>query len=131
MRQRKPTKEKKNRKPSPYRRKLHIDGEVWTWDVGKKTIVVSSPDGATRLRWTLAEFFGVPPDEIEWAHWKGSSAYNVTPRLVKRRIEVCLAIDKFTAKANKRFNKKAYERRKRVGRGYPRPFRTDYEYGYS
>ena len=111
MKRRTHPKEKKKRTPSPYRRRLHFDGEEWSWQVGKDNIVASNPDGTIRFLWKIWDFFGVTPDEIERARWKGSRMYNVTPKLVKQRIETKLAVDKSIEERNKRFNLAAFRRR--------------------
>ena len=72
---------------SPFKRKLHIDGEEWSYRVGKWSVAIRSPD----LSKTIVEFIGVftgeSHEEIMRARMKGGSAGAVTPGELKKYIQ--------------------------------------------
>lgn len=76
----------------PYRRKLHIDGEEWSWRVAGFDIFVRSPDGCTTLHFDSYELYG--STQQEWyaetseEDWEmGGCEPEVTPGEVKRFVE--------------------------------------------
>jgi hypothetical protein len=87
-------KEKKRRKPSAFKRKIHLkDGSIWSWRMSGTLIVIRSPEGVdhrTDQREVLKKVHGyeVSWDELERADWKGYSVrYAIEPSMIRKIIE--------------------------------------------
>ena len=75
-------------KPNPYcyKRKVHINGEEWSWKPAKDRVLISNPDG---VKWNvrLDILLGISFEAIEKARHKRTNDANVTPSIVKDYIE--------------------------------------------
>lgn len=82
---------KKKRLASPLRRKVHIDGDEWTYTPGNTTFILNP---ARDTKWSVRQidfFPGATWDDIERAEDKGySRQFAVMPSLVKEWIETKL-----------------------------------------
>jgi len=47
------------RRPRPLKRKIHIDGEVWTYAIGSGGIYIRTPDENTTHRVTMLDLYGL------------------------------------------------------------------------
>lgn len=70
------------RKPhKPYKRKLYIDGEEWSWQ-GSTCVKIANSDGSIKYIVSHAEITGLTQWSLEKAINKHSSLASVTPRKV-------------------------------------------------
>lgn len=86
MRQKIP--ERRQQKPKRikhYHRAVHIDGEMWSYKVGRGGIKIKSPTGYG-YDVDLSTFSGWSWDQLERAEWKGNG-FQVTPQRVKDYVE--------------------------------------------
>ena len=65
-------------------KKIHIDGNEWTYTIGRQNIKIRSPFNKSFVV-GIHDLFGVYPDEIERAKRKGSP-YEILPSVVKDHI---------------------------------------------
>lgn len=63
-------------------RRIHIEGRVWEYSIGRGSAVIKSPDGK-RSDVRLAAIKGGTPNDFERGQWKRTSDGMVTPSEVK------------------------------------------------
>jgi hypothetical protein len=76
---------------APYKRKVHIDGEEWTWEVSGYGVYMCDPTGMIVIRTDIFGLHGCTEDEwygpIEyWCPDDDTQLPRVTPGLVKEFI---------------------------------------------
>ena len=74
-------KTKKQKTLKPYRRLLHINNEVWTYEITRKSVCICSPDLKSRAFPNYADITGMSPNDVERGNWK--RWLHITPALVK------------------------------------------------
>ena len=83
-------KTKKTIRPRHFKRKLHISGQVWTYRIGRHTIVIRYPDGIKTVRAECSDVTGLSPDIRDRGKWKGTSDAWVKPAQIKNWIKTNL-----------------------------------------
>jgi hypothetical protein len=56
--------------PRPFRRRIHLEGEVWTYQVTSRLVLVREPDPSLLHEVLLSEVVGMSPSDIERGIWK-------------------------------------------------------------
>ena len=73
-------------------RRVHVEGRVWLYRVGRGGgVIVHGPSGE-RVRLHAANLKGQWPSDFERGQWKRTSDGELTPAHVKTFIEVSLAL---------------------------------------
>ena len=62
--------EKKKRPPKPYKRKVHIEGQEWTYRITNHCVQIANPDCSQKWKICITDFTGMSWDELERAEWK-------------------------------------------------------------
>lgn len=88
--------------------KIHVSTrpglELWTWRSGRGSVVIRDPD----LRSYVVDhstISGVPWDQIERSAWKGGSAHEITPAVVRKYIETVIKRGRHQKKGLHRFRR--------------------------
>lgn len=67
-------------------RKVHIDNEIWEYDVGVAFALITSPQGKKAYA-RIATIKGITPESFEKGRHKRSSDGSLTPSEIKSYIE--------------------------------------------
>ncbi len=66
-------------------RKVHINGAVWTYSIGKSNIQIRQPDGHRVENIPTHEFVGMTIGDYEHDCWKGNCP-QIGPQEIKKHI---------------------------------------------
>lgn len=78
--------EKKKKPPKPYKRRVHIGEQVWTFRVTRHCIQIANPDCSHKWKVDLTDFTGMTWDDLERAKWKETFP-KIGPGDIKEYIE--------------------------------------------
>lgn len=67
-------------------RKVHIDGDEWTYRIGRSIVAISSPTGEKTVAW-IGEVMGMHSDDVIRGRFKKTSDGAITPSKVKSYIQ--------------------------------------------
>jgi hypothetical protein len=81
MREAKPA----ERRPMKGERRLDVDGELWSFKIGKGAAVIVAPNGEKNVV-SLTTLTGRSPDIIERGQWKGTRDGMVVPDHVRNYV---------------------------------------------
>ena len=77
------------------KRKVHINGEEWRWELVRSTLKILSPRQEFYMMGIWRAFEGMTPDDVERGHWK--KGFHVTPANIKdfiqKKVIGCKSID--------------------------------------
>ncbi len=68
------------------RRKLHINGKIWEYSIGRENIKYKGPNNESGA-FDICILLGITPDQMERARWKGyAHIYQIKPSMIKERL---------------------------------------------
>ena len=67
------------------RRKVHIDGEVWSYFVSLQTVHIRNPEKKAVANIRTWDFLGIEADDY-WCAYEDQSLPSVTPAAIKKYI---------------------------------------------
>ena len=59
------------RQPRPLKRKINIEGDIWTYRITKAVVQIVNPDCSKKWSIPLPDFTNMTWDNIERGQWKG------------------------------------------------------------